>query len=428
MKQKLAIALLACSGLVSAGDFDWGGDLRVRYTDLGDIPTNIGSLAFDQGFWRIRPRVWTQYKPTDGITLKGRLTNEFRFYRDSSFPPGSDKWDPLSEVIVDTLYADFQNLANNKLSLRVGRQDMIYGTGKIILDGTPLDGSRTIYFNAVKAGVELPSDNHIDLLAIFNKAEDKLVINGQGEHERYGYDSIAVVEQDESALGFYGKNKHFEGYPFEYYYIYKEEDARDSGLRPDVNFHTYGARVMPKFSDQFKGNFELALQNGDHGSESQKGTLFDGSLTWSFGGNLNPQLVGGYYYLSGDDASTSKNESWHQVFARWPQISELYIYSYVGTDYSVSGWTNLQTPYIGLDMVPFQKSKLALRYYNLQAEEKDGPGTGDKRGDLLTALLKFTINDHLSGHLRAEYLDPGNYYAKGTDSASFLRANVIYKF
>ena len=427
-KTTVTVALLACSSLVSAGDFDWGGDLRIRYTETDDIPTNIGALEFDQGFWRFRPRIWASYKPNDDITFKGRLTNEFRNYRNSSSPAGGNKWDSLSEVVVDTLYADFQNLANGKLSLRIGRQDMIYGTGKIILDGTPLDGSRTIYFNAIKAGIKLPMDNHIDLLAIFNKAEDDLIIHGQGEHENRGYDSIAVVEQDERAFGFYGKNSSFDNTPFEYYYIYKKEEERDNSTRPEVKFHTYGARVMPKFSEQLKGNFELALQNGDHGSNSQKGALFDGSLTWSFGGSMNIQLVGGYYYLSGDDASSSKDESWHQVFARWPQISELYVYSHVGTDYSIGGWSNIQTPYIGLNMVPSQNTKFSLRYYDLRADENNGPGGGDKRGDLIIANLKFKITDQLSGNLLAEHLNPGDYHASGADSASFLRANFIYKF
>lgn len=418
-----AAVMLAASGGAMA-EVDFGADLRVRYTELGDIITRAG-FAFDQGFSRIRPRVWADYKPAEDITLHARLTNEFRYYNDAKFPPASDQWDPLSEVVVDHLYADFINLMDGKMSLRVGRQDLIYGTGKIILDGTPLDGSRTIYFNAIKAGLELPADNHVDLLAIFNQAEDDLVINPQGPDNT----ALLTTEQDETAFGFYAKNSHYADLPFEYYYIYKEEDSRGDA-RPDVDFHTAGLRLAPKLGDGLKGNFEGAYQVGDHGNADISAFLLDGSVSYAFAPEhpLKPSLTAGWYHLSGDDPGSSDHEGWHQVFARWPQISELYIYTYVGTDYSIAGWSNVSTPYIGLNVTPAEGASFALRYYKLYADEADGAGSGDERGDLLTANLKFSVSKNLSGHLLAELFSPGDYYPSGTDDGQFLRLNFEYKF
>ncbi len=420
------IMLLSASTCGAAG-FDWGGDLRVRYTNTDTIPTNVPKLAFDQGFWRIRPRIWAQYKPTDDIGFKVRFINEFRYYDNDVFPPNSGKWDPLSEIVVDNLYADFNKLFNGLLDLRIGRQDLIYGTGKILLDGTPLDGSRTIYFNAVKAGLNLPGKNHVDLLAIFNKSDDDLAINGQGKGD---YNSIPVVEQDETAYGFYGKNSMSKQFPFEYYYIYKKEDDRTGKkARPEVELHTLGMRLMPKFTESFKGNFEYAYQTGDHGDADISAMLFDGSLSYQFKKcPVKSTLSAGWYYLSGKDPQDKDHDEWHQVFARWPQISELYVYSFVGTDGSIGGWTNLSAPWLGYNNVPFAKASFKLRYYKMYANEEDGLGGGDDRGDLVTAVLKYKFTKHLSGHLWYEWLDPGDYHAPDADTAQFIRFNFQYTF
>lgn len=414
MKRFVTIILLFTSSILFADD--WGGDFRLRYTNINDIPTNKSGLNFDQGFTRARTRVWGQLQPDKDVKLYLRLGNEFRIYDNDVNPPKNEVWDPISEFIAEELYVDFNNLLDGKLDLRIGRQNLIYGTGNLILDGTPLDGSRTIYFNAIKATVKLSTASSIDLLGIFNKADDELAINSQ---------DIKIVEQDETALGFYGKYSKI----FEYYYIYKQEDERIT--RPEVKFHTVGVRVTPKINQQFSGNFELAMQSGERNNIDIYGTLFDGSLSYMFT-NINqfkPSVSLGYNFMSGDDSNTTdKNEAWHQLFGRWPQSSELYVYSYVGTDYSIGGWGNLSAPYIDLKSQILPDVKLQLRYTKLYADEKDGLGLGDERGDLITMSFKVKFNKQLSGHIRGEWLNPGDYYPVNTNNAQFLRFNVNYKF
>jgi len=303
-KSLLAAALLAFGTVpaLAAEGFSWGGDFRFRITELNDIPTNAGSFAFDQLFNRNRTRVWFNYGANPDTNFRVRFINEFRFYdEDRQY---NDTWDFANEIVPDHLYADFKNLSDGKLSLRVGRQDLIYGTGKIILDGTPLDGSRTIFFNAIKASLML--DQHqIDLLGIYNEAKDSLAININRNRD------INVIEQDESALGIYGKYKGFEQVPFEYYWIYKhEDDSRTSyGAKANANFNTFGARAMPNFGSGFTANIELAVQKGDHGEEDIEAGLFDFALKYGpdIWGSTKPSFVLGYYYLSGNDPSTSND-------------------------------------------------------------------------------------------------------------------------
>jgi len=422
-KTILAAALLAASAgpALGAEGFSWGGDIRVRFTTLDEIPTYVPGLALDQGFNRDRIRLWMDYAPNEDTYLRARIINEFRFY-DGDRRQSPDVWDPWTEVVPDELYAEFKNLADGKLALKIGRQSIKYGTGKIIADGTQLDGSRTDFLDAFKASLTLGQHN-IDLLGLYSASEPALVMNDKNRK---------LVPYDSAALGLYGKSKQFEQVPFEYYWIYKSEDdsQTSTGAKADANFHTVGGRVMPKFGDGWGANVELAFQKGDHGVEDTDGTLLDASLSFSpaIWGSLKPKFSAGYYYLSGNDQGTTDNESWHPVYSQIPQFGEMQGYSFVGSQYGPFGWTNLKAPWIGMDMKPFTDAHLLLRYYNMGADVADGPGNGTDRGDSFWALLLFKITPQLSGHLWAEYINVGDFYLPDTDNGTFVRANLEYKF
>ena len=52
-------------------------------------------------------------------------------------------------------------------------------------------------------------------------------------------------------------------------------------------------------------------------------------------------------------------------------------------------------------------------------------GDGYFRGHLFQAVAKYRFNQHLSGHLWAEYLIPGDYYNdNNNDDAVFLRVEL----
>lgn len=49
----------------------------------------------------------------------------------------------------------------------------MYGEGFLILDGTPGDGSRTFYFNAVKASVLIADGHTVDLVYVSDPKTDQ---------------------------------------------------------------------------------------------------------------------------------------------------------------------------------------------------------------------------------------------------------------
>ncbi|MBF0447099.1 MAG: alginate export family protein [Magnetococcales bacterium] len=437
MKKSILAVSLLMAGLTAAPQagantgFSWGGDLRVRLVNWNNIPVANGATALTQWqYHRTRTRVWGAYGFTPDVSVKARLNNEFWDFSDGK-PAGRplDNQEFLSEIVPDNLYVDVNNLLGGKLNLRIGRQDMIYGTGKIILDGTPEDGSRTIFFDAIKAQYKLNDSMTIDLFGVMNNDEDPLTINS---HHR----NLSPNDIDESAVGIYVKNAH-QQYPSELYYVYKHENDT-SVANNDIDLHTFGARIMPKFSASLSGNLEVAVQDGEMDNNAVTdigGWMVDAKLAYNLPilPSMKPVVDLSYYFLSGDDAgSTTDNEGWWSVFGRWSQNQELFVYSYIGTNGAQRGgpawWSNLSSPSVGLNMAVTEKGKLDLRTAWLMADEDLGAGTGKDRGLYVTSKFAYQFSDNLSGRIVYEFLNPGNYDLSTADNAHFFQTQVIFKF
>jgi len=428
-----ALLVLATGPALGAEGFSWGGDFRFRIEGLNHIPTDRPSNAeIYQLFNRDRTRLWAKYGFTENIDILARLTNEFRFYdtNDGRQDPGT--WEFLGEVTPDQFYLDARKLANGLIDTRLGRQDFVYGTGKILADGTPLDGSRTFFADGAKVTFNFQGHS-LDLLGLYTAQQPQPVINNQDTN---------LIESDQWAAGLYGKYNRFEQVPFEYYWIYKHENDTATSYKEkgryvlaDANFSTFGFRVMPKFGYGLTGNLEVATQAGTHGEDDVNGTMVDTSLSFAPPGFLpdyKPLLKIGYWYLSGNEADSSSNEGWHPVYGRQPQDNwgELMGYTLIGSQYSIFGWSNFSTPFVALEASPIPKSRLILRYSWVGAAEDDGLGGGDgtDRGGLFFALFTFEIMPQLKGHLWGEWFNPGDYYADTARDNSFLRLNLEYSF
>lgn len=421
--------------------YSWGGDVRLRGVTFDNIPVSRDPPGVARGgqnnFMRFRTRLWAEGTVTEDVALRLRVVNEFRYY---GKPDTTDNWDALDEIIVDSLYLDWNKLFGDTLDLRLGRQDLVYGTGKLILEGTPLDGSRTIYMDAIKASLRVIPDTSLDIVGIYNQAENDLAINSQNRDLTGvgpGYYDIT-----ESGGFVYAKNKSIEMMPLEAYYIYKQESdwVRNPGATnemtvPENTINTLGVRLMPKANEQFDGNLELAYQFGDTGNNDMSGLMVDALANWHmpYGGDTKPCLGLGWYYLSGDDPATADDEGWNPLWARWPQYSELYIYSF---DYDGAGrWSNVSMPHIDYTMSPMGKAwKMKLMGAYMMAPEKNGPGGGGERGllgvwrnDFLLAEKLLGQKDKLFGHFLVEALGPGNYY-NVSDTAYFIRLELSYAF
>jgi hypothetical protein len=412
-----------------------GGDIRIREIYFDEIPIKADPPGItrngDNHFFRFRTRLYGQCDPSETFALRVRLVNEFRAYD----KPDNSSMDFPDEAVVDTLYFDWREAMGMPLSLRVGRQDLIYGTGKLILDGTPKDGSRTIYFDAVKGTWTGIENTTVDILGIYNQTESELAINSQ-DRDLTGYDP-AYNDMDEYGGGVYVKHSGVEDVPLEAYYLHKHEtDWTDKAgeRQPSRYVNTVGFRGVPKLSDMWEGNLEAAYQMGETGDADQDGFMIDAEANYHIPAmeEYKPCLGLGWYYLSGDDPNSADDEGWNPLWARWPQYSELYVYAF---DADGAGrWSNVNMPHLDFTFVPTEGLKTDAMLGYMLAPEEDGPGTGDERGILGVLWNRFTLGekllserDKLTGHLLLEVLDPGDYY-NVSDLAYFARWEISYAF
>lgn len=409
--------------------FSGGGDLRLRTVNLGHVQYNIGAEGRDgaNNFQRYRTRLWGAYQATENLKVQGRLVNEFRTYQ----APVNHASDAMDEVVIDNLFVDWKL---SDWALRVGRQDLIYGTGKLLLDGTPKDGSRTIYFDAIKASYTGIEDTTVDFLAMYTQAEDPFAIMSE-DRDVVGKTG-SNYDGAEAGGGIYIKNQSMEKLPLEAYYLVKtKEQAWNSAstgiLHDDKDRHTVGMRFMPKFADNVDGNLEMAYQTGTDISAY----MVDAQMNVHFDGDMKPCLGLGWYHISGDDPTTDTDEGWNSLWSRWPQYSELYVYSY---DTEGAGrWSNFSMPHVDLTLQPCSKLKTSLLLGYMFAPEADSITGGDRRGFLATLWNRFTLKDNLfkegdklTGHVLFEVIAPGDYYtsAQQDETSYFSRVELNYAF
>ncbi|MCD4653915.1 hypothetical protein K8T06_08250, partial [bacterium] len=135
--------------------------------------------------------------------------------------------------------------------------------------------------------------------------------------------------------------------------------------------------------------------------------------------------------FSGDDSDTEKDEGWTPPFSRWPQWSELYIYSFI-KEGRVSYWSNLWFANAEFVFTPVDPLKIRLSYYKMMAFEAwPHParmfGDGKDRGDLFQIRTDFKLPAGFSGHAVYEYHIPGDFYG-GDEPGHFLRFELNYSF
>jgi hypothetical protein len=426
----------------------YGADERIREEYFDSLPVKSGAYTRggENNYFRFRTRVWGEMDLMENVTLRGRLANEFRIWDkpDMSARPQASNWEFPDEVVFDTLYLEARDLLDKKLDVRIGRQDLIYGTGKVILEGTPGDGSRTIYFNAAKAVWKGFKDTAVDVFGIYNPAEDDLAMDLSGDMDAYRNLTVYSTrggpwaDVTESGAGVYVKNKSVKGMPLEVYGLYKQEgdyELTNGTAIGQLDLGTLGFRLMPELAKNVKGNLEVAYQLGERGDQDVQGAMVDASVNCQLPmcEAMKPAVEAELYYLSGDDGDTAKDEGWDPLWARYPQFSELYVFCF-DAESAGGRWSNLLTPRLTVTASPAKWLKTTAAVSYLYAPEADGAGGGHTRGWLGQAKAEFTIaeklltqKDKLTGHLQVDLLDPGDYYT-GDDTGIFARWEMAYAF
>jgi hypothetical protein len=414
----LTLLLLAAPGLAPparAADappnrVEVGFEERVR-SENWDNSTDFNRAALDARHqWRIRERAWAKLTVGNNSDLAVGLANE------------SKKWTTpklaltLDETVIEMLYLEHRFA--DGASLRVGRQNLSKGDGFILFDGSPLDGSRVAYFNAVDAA-KVWAKSRLDVLFISDPSHDRYLPPMHDRHK-------ALIEQDETALGVYwtGPTPCGAGSADLYGFVKTEGGSR--------TVPTLGGRMVRDLPRHLAAKVEFAAQFPDV-DQADAAFAWGGqaSLTRAFAGAMKPSLLLGYTGLSGDDPATTKNEGWDPLFSRYPKWSELYIYT-LASERGAAYWTNLSMWQAELRATPLARLDVRATYYRMDSFHRFAGkaavyADGTHRGDMFQGRVDYKLNDSWRGHVVGEWMAPGDFYTHD-DGGWFFRGEVVYSF
>ncbi len=409
--------ILEAEDILGDADLSVGAAMRIRQEDMVncfDLDSSNGDI---RSYFRTRTNLWGNLQINEYDSIMLMLTNEFRNYYQSS-DGGASSIGDSSSVVIDNFYLKMDEFMESPVSLTVGRQNLIYGEGFLILEGTPGDGSKTIYFDALKGSIDLTENETLDLIYIRNDKKDVKFLSDNAYYDE------ALDTRDNTGIVAYLKSKLSEELKGELYFINKIEDV-DGGS--DLKLNTFGFSANYKTEmGTFRGQF--ALQDGDQGTINSN--AFGGYLFYdkSFDAAKQPMISVGGLWLSGDDPeSDNENEGWNPLWSRYPYLNELYAYVLVSEGLSPCYWTNTAMYTARLTITPIEKMKMTMALDYFMAMEKDATSTGYEKGLSPHLEVSYAFSPTVSWKSELFLFKPGNAYSTD-DTATFIRHEWNIKF
>ena len=446
----LAMPVYAVS-IPMAGDsdvkFDIGGDVRLRYYDFENFwDFDDHNRADDFRTFRLRTRIYTKASLTDNVTGYVRLANQT--YGQGKGLDGKGK-NMDDTVFVDNAYIDIQNFFGLPMSLRVGRQNLMYGTGFVLFDGESEAASTAIFFDAVKLSWKFSDKLKLD--AIYANDEE----NNRAENPS---DDIIL------SGGYLTANCPVMGGQQELYAL----NRVDRGIDKDI--WMYGARLSNKYDCGLDYSVEYAIQRGDAFRDAS-GTLLDQEARGcklelgyklpieSDCFSVRPFI--GYVLLSGDKAHMDNEfEGWDVFYGGWPQIGtggwpqfgDLLAwtsvnlgatplttlspnYEQAGSVTGEANYSNLRIASIGAQ-IGYKKLKADLVYSQLKLDEKDTASAtvvsfenDDDYGDYYQLQLSYPYTKAVTFSMYLGVIEPGDAFPDTNDDTAhelFFETNLAF--
>jgi hypothetical protein len=392
---------------------------RFRF-ETWDNAVSLDDAANDaNAYTRFRTTLGLAWKPAPNLEVLGKLTNEFRVY----IAPKSQAFG-WNEVFFDNLYVKWRIPGRAPLTVTAGRQDINMGEGFVIADGTPGDGSRSYYFNALRLDAELKPGHVLTAFAHATKPTDRYlpVINPVPR---------ALAEQTEKALALYYSGA-FGRTKLDAYAVRKTTDANPAWPIP-TRTDTFGARLVTPLAKPLAFTAEGALQTGRNGAAGRSAYGALAHFDYDLAGTL-PLLKGfvlGGVLLSGDDPATDRWEGWDPIFSRWPKWSESYIYTFT-KESRQAYWSNLSALYAQLSFDLGARSDGHIMVMPMGAGHAQPGifpgGAGLGRGTLIRGRLNYKISKFMTGRVIWEHLAPGSFYFPGASSYNWIQFEMLFRY
>jgi hypothetical protein len=409
VKKKLGFilaALLLIPSLALAVELTnvkFGGQVTIRGYSLENMwDYNSANKADEWDVFRTKGSVFTGVDVGDNVTAFVQLTNQTWGEGVSDF-----KDNESNKVFLDNAYIEAKNVLG-PISLKLGRQNLIYGSGFVILDGQSQFASTSIYFDGVKASWNITDKILLDALYMKdqeNKRDD-------------------IVPDDITLSGLYLTAKGAMpviGGQQEVYALNREDEKTCKDI------WMYGVRLSDKLPLGLDYSGEVAVQTGTaYNGKDQDALGCKLDLGYTFMDlALKPRIFGQYAFMSGDDANTKEWEGWDVFYGGWPQFGDLLAWAYVTVPvpgYSKFGdpatstageaaYSNLSIATIGIGCAIDDKIFPRISFSQLRFDEENpiyGGLTDNEFGNYYQLNAKYQYSKMLAFSAYYAILQPGD--------------------
>ncbi|MGI5869981.1 MAG: hypothetical protein ACOX9C_11125 [Kiritimatiellia bacterium] len=430
--------------------FARGGDNRTRYELTDNWPRgSTVSTSYDEHL-RFRTRLWGELRPADALLVRARIGNEFRSYRNSPANNSRNKFP--DELYLDNLFVQWRE---DGWGLKAGRQEYMKGSRRILGDGTPGDGSRTAFFDAVVLTLDCGEKSSVDVFGAWNHYRDDITV---GRAATGVYDLTFMrrgdpySKMDEGGVGLYAECRELDALAIDLYWVWKKETSFHGGADrfPGRDFHTIGLRLLPTFNDWLSGELEAAWQAGrvdSQGARVAAGAEQDAFASRDISAGMayaalvarpkdvawSPSLRLAALYMSGDEDSYhattdgSTDTGWNPVFGRLPASGDIPLYMY-----DVGRWSNLFHPHAEIGIVPAKGHPVTVEVGPMYAVEKDAGAESRCRGLYTRAVYRFPlptlVGVKFNGLVAGEVFEYGDYFDTDESRATSVRLELNASF
>lgn len=417
-----------------------GGQIRMRGYNLQNVWNFNDDVDNDNwDVFRHKTTVWAKIDATEKVSGFVALSNQNWGEGPSTVDAGNWEIDNMSnKVFVDNAYIDVKM----PVALRIGRQNVMYGTGFVLFDGNSQFGSTSIFLDGVKASW---------------KFNDQVTLDGLYFKDWEGSrDNTSGTEDDITLSGLYLTNKScpLTGAKQELYAL----NRYDQGL--DKNIWMYGIRMSDKMDCGFDYSLEGAIQRGDAYEAASGKAIEQDAYGVKLGAgytfkeaDMKPRVYLGYAFLSGDeDPNDNSNQRWDVFYGgHAPQFGDIIAFKYlnVGGGNAIANtydptynqlsstggeavYSNLQNITLGASANLMKRFSANVSYSLLEADET-AAGFDDEIGDVFQLTLKYKYTDKLAFKLYGALFAPGDAFDDGTntwdeDNASEVFLEADYRF
>lgn len=320
------------------------GSLRTRWESTHGSDFSVTPAS---SYLLTRARLALSFHPAAWFQIAGEAQDARALFYGTT-PSGSVR----NPIDLRQAYVQMGTPENGGVMVRVGRQELTLGSGRLIAS---LDWSNTArLFDVARAQLGARKFK-LDLVggSIVQTDPDRIDRHKPGEHFYSAYGALPALLPAAS---------------IEPYLVVKTQlSARGKdGLPGDAETFAFGARAIGKAPGRFDYSVEAVREAGNYSNDTLRAFGFIGAIGWTIANSgWRPHISAEYTYASGDDGRKDQHrESFDNMYGYNNPTNSLT---------GLFGWRNLSEWRTGMDVRPLALLKVKIDFRNFAlANNQDG--------------------------------------------------------